>query len=136
MRHALLILLIPLTLLLSGCCVWWDDDEEEPYHEVRVKNHTDQTVTIHYTAVVHVTWHTDEDGNHAYEYDHKDKSVDIPAGKHKDILVPREATVDIKGYYYGIEHHFTKSADSLCPCDLSITMDIDDFVPPTPAANG
>lgn len=140
MRHALLILMLPMTLLLSGCCVWWDGDEEEPYHEVRMKNNTDQTVTINYTAVVDVQWYTDADGDDYYTYDYQDRAVGIPAGKHKDIRVPRESEVEIKAIYNGIEHRFEKDADSWCPCDLTIPMDIDDFIPavppPMPVANG
>lgn len=136
MRHALPILMIPLTLLLSGCCTWWSDDEEEPYHEVRVKNRTDTAVTIHYTAVVNVDWYTDEDGNDHYSYDYRNKTTEIEKGRHKDIKVPRESEVDIKAIYYGIEHRFIKDADAWCSCEYSISMDVDDFIPPVPVANG
>ena len=136
MRHALLILLIPLTLLLSGCCWWGDDSAEPPYHDVRMNNHSDRIVTIRYTAVVNVWWSTDADGNDTYSYDYSDRSTDIPGGGHQDIRVPRDGSVEIKAESNHVIHWFRKSADSWCSCDLTIDMQAEDFVPVMPVANG
>ena len=135
MRHARLALLLPLTLVLSGCC-WWSDDEEPPYHDLRVKNRTDQSVQISYTAVVGVWEYTDDAGNTAYNYSYDKKTSWVSAGKNKDIRVPRDSSVHFKATYNNIVHEFSEKADAWCSCDLSITMDIEDFVPPMPVANG
>ena len=136
MRRALPLVLLPLTLLLSGCCVWWDDDEEVPYHEVRVHNHTDRTVTIRYTAVIHVFSDTDDDGDTTYTHRTAKRSSDIPASGHQDIRVERTTLITIKADYEHLIHEFTADADSLCPCDVMIDMRIEDFVPSVAPANG
>ena len=135
MRHALIILMLPITLLLSGCC-WWSDDEQRPYHEVRMENRTDQTVSIRYTAVTHVFRSTDDEGNDTYSYQYADRKIDLGAGTHSDLQVPLRSEVEIKADYNHIIHWFRKDADGGCPEALTITMEIDDFVPAMPAANG
>jgi hypothetical protein len=136
MRHLRLALLLPPALLLSGCCPWWSDDEEPPYHDLRVENRTDQGIQIRYTAVVGVMEYTDDDGDTTYRYSHDEKTRWVWAGKDKDIRVPRDATVRITATYDGIVREFTEEADAWCSCDLSITLDLADFVPAMPAANG
>lgn len=136
MRHLRPALLLPAAVLLSGCCSWWSDDEEPPYHDLRVKNRTDQSITIRYTAVVGVWEYTDHDGNTAYRYSYDKKTSAIAAGRNKDIRVPRESTVRITATYDGIVQEFAEGADAWCSCDLSISVDPGDFVPAMPAANG
>jgi hypothetical protein len=126
MRHALLILMVPLSLLLSGCC-WWDEESEPDYHDLRVKNHTDLPITVRYTGVMH--WSQDETT-------HVDRTVTVSAGGYKNIEVARESEVKIKADYNHIIHWFSVDADAYCSCDLSIDMHIDDFVPPIPVSNG
>lgn len=131
MRHARTILVAPLALALSGCC-YWDSDYDPPYHEVTVKNHTDQTVTIRYTAVTHV-WQNDDD---SWYYRYADRVSDIAAGKSMEIRVPRDSDVEIKADYDDLIHWFRKDADRWCSCDLTITMEEEDFVPAMPVAHG
>jgi hypothetical protein len=126
MRHALLILLIPMTLLLSGCCSW-DEDSEPDYHELRVNNHTDLPISVRYTGVMH--WGDDQ----ATDVDRK---VTVSAGGYKNIDVARDSEVEIKADYNHIIHWFSVDADSYCSCDLTIDMQIEDFVPAMPVSNG
>ncbi len=125
MRHALLILMLPLTLLLSGCC--WDDDLEPDYHDLRLNNHTDQPISVRYTGVT--SWGDDQTS-------HVERKVTIDAGEAKDIQVARDSKVKLKADYNHIIHWFTIDADGSCSCDLTLDMRAEDFVPAMPVANG
>ena len=126
MRHALLILLLPMTLLLSGCC-WWADDLEPNYHDLRVNNHTDQPISVRYTGVT--SWDDDQTTR-------VDRKVTVSAGSFTNIQVAREYEVEIKADYNHIIHWFTINADGYCSCDLTLDMRAEDFVPAMPVANG
>ena len=130
MRHALLVLMFPTTLMLSGCC-WWDEEYEPDYHELRVNNHTDLPISVRYTGVM--DWGDDE-------ITYVDRKVTVSAGGYKNLEVARESEVEIKADYEHIIHWFSIDADAYCSCDLTIDMDIDDFIPatppPMPVANG
>lgn len=122
MRHALLILLLPMAMLLSGCCEWWsvvDSSQESSYDEVRVENQTDQTVIIR--------WATGSST--------KDFRESIDAGSHKDIHLRRGS--DIKADYNHLIHYYdVESGAGSCPCERTVIIQADDFVPATPFANG
>ena len=139
MRHARLALLAPLALTLSGCCDWWGDSEP-PYHDLRVNNRTDQTVTVRYDAVVDVTEHTDADGDLFYTYDVEGRTTRIEAGKHKSLRVPRDSEIQIQATYNNLVHQFVEDASAWCSCAVTISMDTEDFYPPLPppmpVANG
>lgn len=119
MRHALLIVMLPMILLLSGCC--WDcsDEEEAIYDYVRVENHT--------FVVVYIRWNTGLNGKDLYE--------PVSSGGYLNIKLSRGSS--IKADYNHVIHYYRVDAGSGSdPKNRTVIMEADDFVPTMPVANG
>lgn len=119
MRHELVVLLLPCLLLLSGCCWDCEHEPESPYDHVRVENHTFQ--------VVYIRWNTGLSGKDHYE--------SVSNGGYLNIKLRRGSS--IKADYNHIIHYYQVDAGSGSePKNRTLIMEADDFVPPTPVANG